>query len=208
MKRTANRRKLKNYLITNKTHLRMMITNLFYTAQIFVVVICGVLFPFYHDIFVTNDIYSQHYLAKYFIVLLDRLFCVFIALFLMALIYQVLINHKFCGPLVNFSNTFKKISQGDLTRKIFLRRYDFLKDEAVQVNNMIDFLSNHIAILKKDYNRLIAVLEKVSENEIDRTEYQHALSILRKQVVICHNHLATFKIEGMDNRENEHLADM
>jgi methyl-accepting chemotaxis protein len=160
------------------------------------VVIGAVLYPFYHEIFKINDIYAQHYSAKFFVVLLDRLSLALIAVLLISLIYQMIINHKFCGPLVNFSNTFKKIIQGDLTRKIYLRRYDFLKNEASQVNDMIDSLSDHIMTLKKDHDGLLSAIEDMSVVEVERAEYQNAIEMLKKQAEICQNHLSVFKIEG------------
>ena len=41
MRRTANQRRLKNYLIANKVHFKMMLANLVYTLLIFVVIIFG-----------------------------------------------------------------------------------------------------------------------------------------------------------------------
>jgi len=196
MRRTANRRRLKNYLIVNRIHFKMMLVNLTLMLLVIAVVIGAVLYPFYHEIFKINDIYAQHYSAKFFVVLLDRLSLALIAVLLISLIYQMIINHKFCGPLVNFSNTFKKIIQGDLTRKIYLRRYDFLKNEASQVNDMIDSLSDHIMTLKKDHDGLLSAIEDMSVVEVERAEYQNAIEMLKKQAEICQNHLSVFKIEG------------
>lgn len=107
----------------------------------------------------------------------------------------MMVNHKFCGPLINFSHTFKKITQGDLTRKVYLRRYDFLKNEADQVNDMIDALSEHIMTIKKDHDLLRTALEDVAAGEMASTEYQHILDTIKKQADICHKHLSAFKIE-------------
>ncbi len=207
MKRTANRRQLKNYLVANKIHFNMMLANLILMLLVFAVILGAVLFPFYNEIFKINDIYAQHYSAKFFVVLLDRLSVALLVILLFGLLYQVMINHKFCGPLVNFSNTFKKVAQGDLTRKIYLRRYDFLKNEAAQVNDMIDALSEHIMTLRKDHDRLLSALEDVSEDKMEQVEYQNVLETLRKQVGICHKHLSVFKIEGIGDREKENRSD-
>jgi methyl-accepting chemotaxis protein len=182
--------------------------NLILLLLVFAVVIGGVLFPFYQEIFKVDNIYAQHYSAKFFIVLVERLSFALIAVFIISLIYQMIINHKFCGPLVNFSNTFQKISQGDLTRKIYLRRYDFLKNEAAQVNNMIHFLSDRIMTFKKDHGRLISTLNEVSGREMEQAEYQESLETIRKQAYICHNHLSIFKIDGKHDRDNEYGSDM
>lgn len=208
MKRTANRRQLKNYLFANKIHFKMMLANLMLMLLVFAVLLGAVLFPFYHEIFKIDDIYAQHYSATFFVVLLDRLSLALLAVLLISLIYQMIINHKFCGPLVNFSNTFKKITQGDLTRKIYLRRYDFLKNEAAQVNDMIDSLSGQIMTIKEDYGRLLSTLKEVSGREMERTEYQNALETIRKQVDICYHHLSVFKIDDKGDREGEYRSDV
>ena len=208
MKRTTNRRQLKNYLIANKVHFKMMLVNLVLMLLIFAVVIVAVLYPFYHEIFKIDDIYAQHYSAKFFVVLLDRLSLALFTVLLISLIYQIIINHKFCGPLVNFSHTFKKITQGDLTRKIYLRQYDFLKSEAAQVNDMIDSLSDHIMTLKKDHDQLLSTLKQVSGSQMEKAEYQNVLETIRKQAEIYQNHLSIFKIDGKGDREGEHRSDM
>jgi methyl-accepting chemotaxis protein len=208
MKRTPNRRQLKNYLIANKIHFKLMLANLILLLLVVAVIIGSVLFPFYHEIFKIDDIYAQNYSAKFFIVLLERLSFALVVVFIISLIYQMIINHKFCGPLVNFSNTFQKISQGDLTRKIYLRRYDFLKNEAAQVNNMIDFLSDHIMTFKKNHSRLISTLNEVSGIEMEQAEYKETIEIIRKQADICHNHLSIFKIDGKHDRDIEQGSDM
>lgn len=204
MKQTASRRQLKNYLIANKIHFKMMLANLILLLLVVAVIIGLVIFPFYHEIFKIDDIYAQHYSAKFFIVLLERLSFALIAVFVISLIYQMIINHKFCGPLVNFSHTFQKISQGDLTRKVYLRRYDFLKNEADQVNDMVDFLSDHIMIFKEDHGRMISTLNEVSGSEMERAEYQKALETIKKQADICHDHLSIFKLDGKHDRDSEH----
>ena len=202
MKRKTNQRRLKNYLIANKIHFKMMLFNLILMLLVFAVILGEVLFPFYHEIFKINDIYAQHYSAKFFVVLLDRISLALIAVFLIGLIYQMTINHKFFGPLVNFSHTFKKVAQGDFTRKIFLRRYDFLNNEAAQVNDMIDSLSDHIMTLKKDHDRLLSALKDVSEGKMELSENQNVLEALKKQADICHQHLSVFKIDGMNDQED------
>ena len=206
MKRSENRRQLKNYLVVNKFHFKLLIINLIYVLLIFAVIVWGVLFPFYRDIFQVSDIYAQHYSAKFFIVLLNRASIALLVLILFSLLYQVMINHKLCGPLVNFSNTFRKISQGDLTRKIFLRRYDFLKNEAAQVNDMINSLSGLITNLKKDHDRLLSALVDIPVTETTQDEYQNLVEKLKKQADICNQHLSKFKIDDINDRENEHRS--
>jgi len=202
MRRTANRRRLKNYLVANNTHLKMMFANLILMLLVFAVIVVAVILPFYRKIFEIHDLYAQHYSAKFFVVLLDRLSIALLVILFFNVLYQMMINHKFCGPLVNFSNTFKKIAQGDFTRKVFLRRYDFLKNEAAQVNDMIDSLSNYIMALRKDHDRLLSAMEDISGGKMDLSENQKVIEALRKQADICHKHLSIFKIDGMNEQED------
>ena len=84
-----------------------------------------------------------------------------------------------------------------MTRKIFLRRHDFLKNEAAQVNGMIDSLSERIRTLKKDHDSLLSALEGMSKVEMVPGEYQDALRTLKKQADICNKHLSEFKIDAI-----------
>jgi len=207
MKRTENQRKLKNYLMANKSQLKIALANLMLVVLAVGVIVFTILKPFYQDIYIMDDLYSQHYSAKFFLVLLDRSSLAFIAIILLALIHNILANHKLCGPLVNFSNTFKKIAQGDLTRKVFLRRYDFLKTEAHQINEMIDFLSVHITAIKKDNDRLLSVLKEVDTGKMEKNKYENALNTVKKQANLCNEHLSKFKIYGINNPERHHEPD-
>ncbi len=207
MKQKVKQRKLKNYLMANKTQLIMGLANLILNVLVFAVIVLTILSPFFYDIYRMDDIYSQRYSAKFFLVLLDRLSVAFIAIFFLALIHNVLVNHKFCGPLVNFSKTFKKISQGDLTRKIYLRRYDLLNDEAHQINDMIDFLSDYITKIKKDNDLLLSVLGEFDNGEIEKNKYENAFKIVKKQANLCNVHLSKFEIDGISNQERNHEPD-
>ena len=202
MKRKKNQRRLINYLAANKTHLKMMLANIILMLLVFAVIIVEVIIPFYQEIFKIQDVYSQHYSAKFFVVLLDRLSISLLVILLFNILYQMIINHKFCGPMINFSHTFKKIAQGDLTRKVFLRRNDFHKNEAAQVNDMIDSLSDRIMILKNDHDRLLSALNDAPKDKIEQAEYQNVLKGLKKQVDICNEHLSIFKIDGIDDQDN------
>jgi methyl-accepting chemotaxis protein len=207
MKRTVNQRKLKNYLMANKSQLKIALANLILVLLAVAVIVFTIIRPFYQDIFLMDDLYSQHYSAKFFLVLLDRSSLAFIAILFLALIHNILANHKLCGPLVNFSNTFKKIAQGDLTRKVFLRRYDFLKTEAHQINEMIDFLSDHITAIKKDNDRLLSALKEVDTGTMEKNKYENALNTVKKQANLCNEHLSKFKIDGINNPERHHEPD-
>jgi hypothetical protein len=109
---------------------------------------------------------------------------------------------------LKFSNTFKKIAQGDLTRKVFLRRYDFLKNEASQVNDMIDSLSHCITTIKKHNDRLLSIIKEVDNGKMEKNEYESALNRVKKQANLCNDHLSKFKIDVINDSEPDHEPDL
>jgi methyl-accepting chemotaxis protein len=138
-----------------------------------------------------------------FIVLLERLAFALLILLILAFLHQIVLTHKFCGPLVNFVKTFKKISEGDLTRKIFLRRYDFLQNEAIQVNEMIDGLSSLVAKIKKENSLLLSILEEAAGGAKMPQETDAALKKAAKHAAQCRQHLSKFIIsEKFDGEPN------
>ena len=104
------------------------------------------------------------------------------------------VTHKFCGPLVNFTNSFKKMAQGDLTRKIVLRSGDLLKREAGQFNDMVDELSNHIAALKDDNRLLLSTLKELSADATGSAKIEEALNIVKEREQQFNKHLSKLKL--------------
>ena len=194
MQAKTHRRKLRSYFINKKIQLRLATTNLMYMILVVSVVILTVLAPFYLDSFESLELCRQYLSAKLFIVLLERLAIAVGVLLLVAFIHQIVMSHKFCGPLVNFVNSFKRLSKGDLTRRIYLRRYDFLKDEARHLNEMIDGLSNKIAQIKKENKLLVSNLEKVTDTEANQEVNSNALRDAIARADACQKLLSNFKL--------------
>ena len=190
----THHRKLRSYFINKKIQLRIATTNLMYMVLVVLVVVFSILAPFYFDIFQPSELCRQYLSAKIFIVLLERLAVTVAVLLLVAFIHQIIMSHKFCGPLVNFVNSFQRIKNGDLTRKIYLRRYDFLKDEARDLNDMIDGLSEMIADIKKENKAVVSSLEKAMDAEANQEAYSGALRDAKKRAETCQKMLSKFTL--------------
>lgn len=201
MQAKTHRRKLRSYFINKTIQLRIAITNLTYMILVVSVVIVTVLAPFYLDSFESLELCRQYLSAKLFIVLLERLAIAVGVLLLVAFIHQIVMSHKFCGPLVNFVNSFRKLSEGDLTRRIYLRRYDFLKDEARHLNEMIDGLSNKIAAIKKENKLLVSTLEKATYTDANRQVDSEVLKEAKTRAAACQKMLSNFKLSEDFNEQ-------
>jgi methyl-accepting chemotaxis protein len=138
MKPKKRVRKIHNYLVSKEIQFRMVITNFLYLCLISLVLILTILSPYFYDIFNDDELWVQYLSAKTFIVLLDRLFIALPLIFVISFIHFIVLTHRFCGPVMNIKNTMQEVARGNLTRKVYLRKNDFLKEEAATLNHMID----------------------------------------------------------------------
>ena len=188
------RRKWRNFLIHRDIQLRLAIYNLLFLLFAIGVVMATALIPLYANFQNPENLWSQHFSAKFFLVIIDRLAIAFAGIFALGFLFQIVITHRFAGPLINFGKTFKKISRGDLTRKIFLRRKDWMHKEASQVNTMAEELTLLIAKIKKDNDLLLLILEDATRAKIKSDQLDAKLLEAVKQARRCKANLSTLKI--------------
>ncbi len=189
-----HQRKWRNFLIRKDIQLRLAIYNLLFLLFAIGIVMATALIPLYTNFQNPENLWSQHFSAKFFLVIIDRLAIVFAGIFALAFIFQIVITHRFAGPLINFGKTFQKITEGDLTRKISLRRKDFLHREASQVNAMTDALTKLIANIKADNDLLLLILEDATSAKMKGDQLEAKLLEAVKQAGRCKANLSTLKI--------------
>lgn len=189
-----HQRKWRNLLIRKDIQLRLAIYNLLFLLFAIGIVMATALIPLYTNFQNPVNLWSQHFSAKFFIVIIDRLAIAFAGIFALAFIFQIIITHRFAGPLINFGKTFQKITEGDLTRKISLRRKDFLHREASQVNAMTDSLAKLIANIKEDNDLLLLILEDATSGIMKGDQLEAKLLTALKQAGRCRANLSTLKI--------------
>jgi len=108
----------------------------------------------------------------------------------------VIFTHKFCGPLVNIGHTIARVSESDFTRKIYLRRGDFLKNEAKQINVMMEALSNSIEIIKRENHLLLEDIEDSIQTYGKQTEFDAKLKSFQVKANRCRVQLDNFQLTG------------
>ena len=194
MKSNVNHRKFRNYFISKEIQLPIAIAHLAYIILISAALIATVLSPFYTDIFKTGDLWAKHFSAKMFIVMLERLSMASMLTILISFIHFIIFTHKFCGPLVNIGRTIARISERDFTRKIYLRKGDFLKTEAQQINDMMKALSNSVEIIKKENSLLLDDLEKSIQTYGKQAEIEAELKGFQDRAHRCRLHLDNFQL--------------
>ena len=195
MKPKKRVRKLKNYLIAKDIQLRLVLSNFLYLCLISLVLVLAVLSPYFYDIFKNDELWIQYVSAKTFLVLLDRLILALPFIFVISFIHFIVLTHRFCGPMINIKNTIQEVARGNFTRKVFLRKNDFLKKEASILNHMIDQLAGHYEDIREDNTVLLAMTEEKLDENTDGIGIKPFLNMIKANAVHTRNILDKVKID-------------
>ncbi len=195
MKPKKRVRKLHNYLIAKNIQLRIVIINFLYLCLISLVLVLTVLSPYFYDIFDKDELWVQYLSAKTFLVLLDRLIIALPLIFIISFIHFIVLTHRFCGPMINIKNTIQEVARGNFTRKVFLRKNDFLKEEAATLNHMVDQLAGHYEDIREDNTVRLAMVEEKLDENTDGIDINHILNKVKANAVHTRNILDMVKID-------------
>lgn len=193
MKPKVNRRSWKNFLINKKVQIRITLINLVFmgvavilnTAVMLSSSLCNIYYPGESKLLQVFDMY---------ILSSDLLLFSLAAVFVLSVLSQIMLTHHICGPLVNFTRSFKKISQGDLTRRVHLRSRDLLMQEANQFNDMVTELSTHIEALKQDNYVLLSTLKDLTSSPEGSEQIKKARELIQQQEHIINSPMETLKL--------------
>jgi methyl-accepting chemotaxis protein len=200
MSANKNRRQLKNYIINRDVQLKMALTNLALLGLVVAIIIITVLSPFYQDALTANTLWEQNFSARYFVAVLDRLIVTMAVLLVVIFCHQIIFTHRFCGPLINFRHSFKRITQRDLTRKVYLRKGDFLKQEATQVNEMMDSLADTLSAIKQSNDNVLEALKAYKQSLGGAQRSNQILKLAEQQAILCHQQLSQFRLNPQPNQ--------
>ena len=78
---------------------------------------------------------------------------------MIAIIATFLISHRVAGPAYHIERDLSTMANGDLTKRIYLRKHDELKPIAANLNKMVDFISRNLDSIKKN----VETMEKLNE---------------------------------------------
>jgi methyl-accepting chemotaxis protein len=191
------KRKLRNYLINKDLQLRLIRNNVFYLLISVIVAVGVLLYPLIHEMMFASDLESQYRAAQTFLFLVKWLVPAILIVLVTFIGHTVVTTHRICGPLVNFTHTFDRLAQGDLTRKVHIRKGDYLKHECERINLMIDGISLIINRLVANHNQLLATLQSLNEQAKDietKEKLEFSLKIIRKDADYVSSTLASFKV--------------
>jgi methyl-accepting chemotaxis protein len=197
-------RKFKNYLIRNDLQLRILAANLISMSLLVVITLFVVFYPLVTKMFLSDDIDVQYQAARDFLLILRWLVPTLLIVVALSLLYQLMITHRICGPLVNFSHTFNRMSEGDLTRKVVIRHGDYLKQECEKVNTIIDTFVERLSDTQEDCGHLVKAIDDNLAHVDDlsgRKEIEGALKRLREKAKSLETAMEFFKTSNGTDKQ-------
>lgn len=136
-----NNRSWKNFLVRKDVQLPIIAANLVFLTIVTAVLIAVLLSPLYYDTLNAEDLWVQQVSGSLFLILMRRIALAMLLILFLTATHQIILFHRLCGPLVNLGRTLDKMAQGDYSRRVHLRKNDFLKAEADKLNAIMDRLS-------------------------------------------------------------------
>ena len=191
------KRKLRNYLINKDLQLRLIRNNLFYMLLCVIVTVSILLYPLIHDMIFLPDLESQYHAAQTVLLLVKWLVPAIIILLVLFMGHTIITTHRICGPLVNFTHTFDRLAHGDLTKKVYIRKGDYLKSECERINLMIDGISAIINRLFVNHNQLLATLQSLNDQAKDtetKEKLESSLKMIKQDTNYVSDTLSMFKV--------------
>jgi hypothetical protein len=164
MSTQINRRSWKNYWVRSDVQLPILAANLLFLAAAAAVLIAILLSPLYHDLQFADDPWIRHISGNLFLILLGRIALAMLLILGLATFHQVVMIHRFCGPLVNFGHTFRLMAKANFSRPVILRKKDFLRGEALLVNQIIDRLNADGRLFKAHLDRMKKSIEALMQS--------------------------------------------
>lgn len=100
---------------------------------------------------------------------------------LSAIVVMLFVSHKIAGPIFRFEKDIKRVSNGDLTVRINLRKKDQLKDMALALNQMVQSLSSKMSFVDA---RLSKIETLQAEGKDPSKEIGQLRSLIRESFVL------------------------
>lgn len=166
MSRDNNKRRMTSLLVNFSVQHRVILVNLLFMVIVMFLTMAIIYTHLSENYYHSKVIFSYAFgdLTITITLKLILLYILLLLTFLISIIAQLKMTHRVCGPLINFCNTFKRISGGDLMGRIHLRKEDLLLKEAESFNAMIGMICELVDELKTENERLnIAIKDATGE---------------------------------------------
>jgi methyl-accepting chemotaxis protein len=118
-----------------------------------------------------EEFYSAHSQIKTTMeMLLPWMIIVYVLGILITFFLTMVYTRRLAGPILRFDREFNKISNGDYTTRITLRRRDEFQDFAAKVNEVTSFTGNNFRLLSESHEQIQDAILKLDEQKDETDE--------------------------------------
>ncbi len=93
----------------------------------------------------------------------------------------ILLSHRIAGPLYRFEKDLEEIGEGDLTKRINLRRTDQLMELKEALNTVIDSMDKRVLRIKNGLAQIQGLLPKKDDPEV-AAKLNRAIELLTREI--------------------------
>jgi methyl-accepting chemotaxis protein len=129
--------------------------------------------------------------AGVFLRLHQQFWPVVLLLIVLVVLHSILVSHRIGGPLYRFRTVFKAVGQGDLSMSVRLRRHDYVKAEAEELDQMIASLRNHVQRAQSSCASLADAAQSLRTEDPAWKHFDQQLETLQTSLEVFHVRSAT-----------------
>lgn len=186
----------KHYVVDKKLQYTLAIYNTIYSFILLLSLGVVLLMPLYFELSATGLSHLQQGEAAGKVLYLhSRSWPVILAIVIVLGLHSITVSHKIAGPLQRFRRTFQRITKGDISLMERIRRDDYLQQDWVMIEEVIDFLRIRITAMKAEQQAVEKALNELIETSqmkpVESTEPR--LSMLREATFRLKEELGYFK---------------
>jgi methyl-accepting chemotaxis protein len=167
MTASINRRKWINFLLYPSFQFRLALTQIIFGMLIVTVLFVALLLPTYKDRIFSDNVIMQYTANQLVLQVFDRAMLIALLIIIASAVFHIILSHRLCGPLINMRQSFKRLTDGDTTRKVLLRRKDFLKEEAHLINTMLAAIETRIINLRTNHESMAELVGQLPEGRLE-----------------------------------------
>lgn len=122
--------------------------------------------------------------AGVFLRLHQQFWPVVLLLIVLIVLHSILVSHRIGGPLYRFRSVFRAIGRGDLSMSVRLRRNDYAKVEAEELDRMISSLRNRVQRAQSDCESLADAAQVLRTEDPGWQKFERQLDALQTSLSV------------------------
>jgi methyl-accepting chemotaxis protein len=158
--------KRRQYLVDKKMQYHLLFITIIYFLAILFVVGISLFVPLMSSLHATDlDPQQRSIIADEILYLHARFWPAFIFITVILSLHSLFVSHRIAGPLYRFRKAYQAVADGDLSRTIHIRKYDYLHEEEEYINTMIGAIGSRIKDIQLEYQNMAESLGRISSIE-------------------------------------------